>query len=637
MPPIILNALPKIAFSKNPLWIKLQSDDFVAVVPATSKNYLEFVGPVVIDEVKNLQWVVGAATMAAKAAPDDSGLQFPAGAGDWPYVQSILPSFQSNFFLDKDFIITADNSAANPRLIFTAKTKSENFDFSVVDRVGVITHGAGDTPKANFRHHLQLWIANAAGTGYELAFTANIPLDVPTAGLTSVDIHEALHSFFYLDFDTPSLTALVKRCMASIRPWYFKYAQFYGVQPSVKRVYQSDTFIINKGGLGMQASLVRDIYSELQINPADRSTWRFLRQGSKNKLIRKEQPDWLTWLNLTDEILQVQLEIVIYNTDATSATFTTSGSFAVEPGQKYQFQCGYTQLGIAGRQAIGKTPIYYTARLKGAAGYLSAEYAFVIDYNYEEWPRCFVYENSLGAYQTIFTTGKGQSEFDRSKDDAQLAVDKRTAALTGDSLETNIFFQDKYTVNYGYGRANKRNLELLRDFFASNSIYLYDQGKLIPIGISTKNAKDAPDGINVYAGSFEYYPKYTEEVYTEEPNQVDPTIPELLIEAGSAVPVVDPIPEDPIELVNGTIIFEFGDTHLSIVGDKQRVSAPYWLTNRTNYRIKATQLGPEGFLRTSDVAYNYAGGYFDIIIPGWRLEPGDQLIIFPFVLNPDSL
>ena len=86
----------------------------------------------------------------------------------------------------------------------------------------------------------------------------------------------------------------------------------------------------------------------------------------------------------------------------------------------------------------------------------------------------------------------------------------------------------------------------------------------------------------------------------------------------------------------GVIVVEFGDTHLSVVGGQQVYTAQV-LIGKTNYRIKSTQLGGEDLLRTEDVSYDAPSGSFTILIDGFLLTPGDQLIIFPYILNPDSL
>jgi hypothetical protein len=58
------------------------------------------------------------------------------------------------------------------------------------------------------------------------------------------------------------------------------------------------------------------------------------------------------------------------------------------------------------------------------------------------------------------------------------------------------------------------------------------------------------------------------------------------------------------------------------------------LVGKTGYRIESTQMGT--FFRTADIEYNLMGGSFTILVEGFVLLEGEQLIIFPYVLNPDS-
>jgi hypothetical protein len=307
---ITLDTAPaKIAYSKNELPIVLLSDDFRAGVPAVSVNALEFPGEVTAEDIIHLSWINGVATMTAKAVPDESGLTFPAGDGSWAYVQTLVEYFAGNYFIDRDYTVVADeNVGGNPRLLFTAINQSPDLDFTEGGDISVITPGATDATKDNFRHHVQIPI----GPDNALCLNANVPLDIRTAGITTIDISRALDG--YLAPDLPTLTDLYLQCTKSIKSYFIKFAQFYGSPtPTVRRIYKSEEYFVVLGGLGLQAAATGDLLSELRPNLGDRSTWRCLRQGSKNKLIRKEQPELLVWINLGDESVDVKLAITFVN------------------------------------------------------------------------------------------------------------------------------------------------------------------------------------------------------------------------------------------------------------------------------------------------------------------------------------
>lgn len=632
MPVSIATPLPPIAFSRNKIPLEISSDDYLSAAPAFSVNTLEFTTAVAIDQQININWTGAAAQLTAKASPDDSGNQIPNGDGLGTYVTTLVDYFQSNYFIDKFYVVAVDTSGANPKLVFTARSAGPDYDFTPFSVGGIVsavdTAGVTNQPKINFAHHVEVWVQNEAGSAYDLAYDSNVPLDFPRTGLTTLDLgDEVLHSF--LTSDEPELVALAALCLNSIRPYYIKYAQYYGEPAGVQKIYKTAPAIVAKGGLGMRKQLTTDI--DTMLNPVSGHPEQslFARLGSINKLIGTAQPEWLTYVNTAASAITADVEVIIYNDDATTFTFSPVTAFNIPAYGKAQFQAGYTQLNISGQQAGSIVPVYYTVRLKdGGGNYLTAAYAFVIDYVFYRWPRYFVYENSLGAYQTIATVGKGQAEFNRSKDTGQKAIGRSEAAIAGEFIETNIFIQDKFSVAIGYNRAGERNTALLRDLFLSRKIYLWDASELLPIGINTDNLKDAMDGQNPYANSFEYFPLYPEHVYSEQAGVEDDTVTDLLNVAGVATPPPAPIAAD------GIIVVEYGDTHLSIVGGQQVYTAPFWLGGKVDYRIDSTQIA--NYFRSTEVTYNSGAGSFTITYPGFILQPGEQINIHPFVLNPDA-
>jgi hypothetical protein len=630
-------ALPAIAFSKNLLNLVLQSDDYLDAAAVKSVNFLKFAGAIAEDDAFTLTWNNGAASMTAKDAPDDSGLQFPSGDGSDAYVTSLLDWFGSNPFIAGAYVLSTDFTGPDPMIVFTAISFGPDYDFTTFNAgaSGVTTGGVTDQPKSNFAHHLELWIAAADGSAFMQAISANFALDVPVTGKTTTDIHDHLDAF--LSSDLPELVELSAFCLNSIRPYYFLYAQFYGDTPFVRRLKKSATYVISKGGLSIQASAARTLLTELIPPTLTEGRSRFLRQGSINKAISPEQPEWITWINLTGATKNINLQVsVTCLDDADNFEFNSVSEIAVAALKKIQFQVGYTQLGIKAR--TDGTPVSYTVEVidNDTGDGLTQAYAFVIDNQYRPYARYFVYENAYGAFQTIGTVGKCLDEYDRTKDDAQMAVGQDKAAIDGEFLESNVLIQDKATASIGYDRSGKRNTKLLRDFILSRKRFLavpaVGEGliTLVPIGINDTNLKDAADGVNVYANSFSYYPLYPEEVYTEDAGLEDDSVDDLLGAAGSPVP-------PPTSLPGGSgdvIVVEFGDIHLSVDGDGHQVYTAAALIGLEGYRVFSTQMA--NYFRTSELSYDDVAGSFTVLIDGFVLANGEQLNIFPYVINPDD-
>ena len=615
-----------IGFSKNILNIVLQSDDWLAAAKAYAINFLQFEGAVVAADTRPLTWIA-AATMVCAAVPDDSGRQFPPGDGGNAYVESLVPYFQQNYFIDRDFIVTSDITGAHPKLVFTARNYGPDYNFTsfLAGLAGITTPGVTDQPQANFAHHLEAWIGQDwNGEAFDEALNANIPLDYPLTGKTTADLHDELHAF--LSSDYPVLTDPYSVCLNSIRPWFFRYAEFYGTPPFVRKITQSATFYINKGGLGKQAALLRDIVAELCPGGGDATKTRFLRQGSKNKLIGQLQPEWLTYINLTGGTVTLSPQVMIFYSDGSDFVFNAFDPIEVPVYQKIQMQAGFTQLGIAAKQP-DKIPVYYTLQMLYEGDPATDIYYFVLDNTWYEYPRYFVYENSYGAFQTIATVGKGQTEVGRIKDDSQMAVNLHTAAIAGEFLETSILIQEKTTVNIGYRRSDKRNVALLRDFLLSRTKYLFNNGALIPIGIANESTKDYPDGANVDAEQIIYYPLYQQDVWTEDAPQTDDTLADLLAAAGANLY---------IDGVEGDYFYvNAGDDGIGADGYGNFVfTDPLGrIAGRIGYTVYATQL--PAVILPPNITYNAIGASFTILIPAFALVPGYPLIVF--TRNIDAL
>lgn len=544
MAPIIKKAPDQISFGGNEIQLQLQSDAYIDSLPVKAVNQLTFKQEVPDGLAITLSYTGNQVTFTAKANPDGSGFQFPAGALSAAYVQSLVDWFAGNYFIGRDYLVTADTGGAQPALLFTSLATGNIFNFGGFDldaiSCSVKTPGSDGGLKSNFGFHTELWIERADGSAFDKAADWNIPLDEPQNGVSTLDISDSLNSF--VTPDEPVMATMKQICANSVRRYYFKYGEIFGDDPAIQRVFQSAYYYIARGGLKLSDTLVRNIVSQLNPYPGDFTQSLFMRQGSKNIMVTPAQPEWLTWLNLTGAQQNILLEITLNNTDG-SQLVITSVIAQVNPYQRVQYQTGYTQLNLANAQAAGKVISYYAVRVKAGNNYFTAAYNYVVDYRYWEWARYFVYENSLGAYQTLATVGKGQTEFDRAKDDAQRSVDQRTAALTGSYLECNILLQDKGTVAIGYERSNPRSNLLLRSFFGSEKKYLFQYGNLLPIGLTATNVKDQPDGENVYASSFEYIMLNQDKNYSEDPKLPDDPLFILIPGSGSdTVPPPDTAP-----------------------------------------------------------------------------------------------
>jgi hypothetical protein len=527
--------LPAISFSANPIEVKIVSDNYLQAAGIKAVNMLQISDAINPGSTLTLSWNDVTITLTAvPGAMDDEGLVFPSGDGSENYARGLIPFMEQIYLLNRDFDITSDWQ----QMFFTAKKPGPEFNMAAAaidnSRLTNKIPGATLIPQPWFAHHLEVWIKQRGQSQYLQAYNYNIELDEPRTGLSVIDIGpEILHNF--LESDLPILTGTsITFCAKSIGDYFIRYGQYYGDIPTVKRLLKSDICAIAYGGLSLYGATQRNLLSELCPDPTDTKFNRFMRQGSITKAVTQDQPEWLYYINTSNAPQLLTAEITVTYTQGNDFTFTFAATAPLPIYGKCQLPAGYAQLGIYERQPNRK-PIYYTVRLRTDAFFVTTAYTYVVDYTWREWPRYFVYQNAYGAFQTIGTIGKAQPGADRKKEDARMDKAAGNVPIDGDFLEYNITLQQKGTVNIGYDRANTRSTLLLDDFLTSNKKFIYEKGRLIPIGISSTEIKRAEDGVDLFASSFDYFYSYEDPRYTEEPGMPDDDINDLLNGAGTPI------------------------------------------------------------------------------------------------------
>jgi hypothetical protein len=517
---VTLAPLPDIAFSKNELNLVITSDDYIAVAGVTAENRMIFDGAVGSGVDIRLLWALADITIETAITPDESGNQFNSGPGTESHARAVMAQLADNFYISRDYNLTYGTTSGKPTIIFTAKKTGVLFNISPV----ATTHIAITNPEPgislayqpNFAHHVEVWL-KVAGTFTQI-YSENLQLDQPVTGITTKNIaNEVLQPYLAENTDRPNLTSSGWQwCTGTLLEYYVKYSQYYGDQPTVKKLYTSAPAFINLGGLALSTVVGQTMASYLRPSGANSKTL-CLRQGSRVKNIQRETPEFLYWANLTGADINIKLRIELFF-DGGSQPYTIAPQLAAK-WQKYYIAVGYDATNVDANLPSGKSCSYYTATVVDETGnFLSVAYTYVPD-KFREWPRYFIYLNSLGGYSTLYTYGKGQASTDRSKDDIKKIVPQAQAATDGVDKENNIRIRQKCTVNTGY--TTKSDIKLLGDFMVSPEKYFVVDGRLVPIGLTNNSINEAPDGDNLNATAFEFYPLYEGTVFTADLSMAD--------------------------------------------------------------------------------------------------------------------
>ena len=515
---VTLNSpLPLVAFSKNPIVLQLKSDNYLATAPVFSVNAVSFPGAIAADATILISCTAGSATMTAAAVPDDSGNQFPAGDGSDAYVTSLRDYFQSNYFIDQVFVVTVDLTGADPALKFTARVASSDYDFTPTTNQTLITPGTTGSPKPNFMHHIEVWKKSNSGADQKV-YDANVALDEPRTGTTTLDISESLHSFMLLD--NPFLiTGYWQPCSKSCFQYYVKYAQFYGADPAVQKLHTTGLYTVVYGGysnLALQQISDRVNYLSKYLLP-DPSLYPFQRWLETWPIddftIKTNQPQFLYFVNTyITETLAIKVDLVFAD-DSPQTIYLSGGE--ILPLQKVGIGCRYQQLGLQAYGSSANRVKRYTITLVESVSHetRSQPKRFTIDRNYEEYTRYFLYSDSAGNFKTLHTSGKSALTSEVEFDVTTFQPDVATLPEFGNIVNSNIKAVLNDQVNTGY-IVSREVYDALVELQLAKQIFRVFGNKLTPIVGTAKKFPFSIDGENVSAWVFEYRLAYDEDLHT---------------------------------------------------------------------------------------------------------------------------
>ncbi len=522
----LTKAPEKISFSLNDMPVVITSNNYVAIEGQKSIVKLIFKAAVPNGQVINLVWSNASVTLTAAAAPDGSGKQFLSGNGNAAYVTALLTVFAANYYIDNDFDLTYELTGGLPSIIMTARSAGTLTNIVAVAgaivEVSLATPGVAQILQPNIAVHLQLWLKS--GNTFKKIIQNNLELDNPVTGVVTKDVAELLHPYLVPGYynnngtDRPALSNIAwQQCANTLLEFYFKYGEYYGATPEVKKLSTSEKYIVNIGQLDVANALGQTLAGYLRPGNVNNKTL-CLRQGSTLKKIQLDQPEFLYWINLTGADTDIRLRIDLYYGDGDTNNFKVSPITALA-WQKYYVGVGYNALNLNAKLLPGKSCAYYTACVVNAAGdKLSLTYTYEID-GYQAWPRYFIYRNSLGGFQTVCTWGKAQNETGITRDLVKKQVNQTQAAVSGNEAESNIRLRKRTTVNTGY--ISRRDVSNLIDFIASEEKYMVENGSYIPIAVTSDNLKEAMDGENLHAAQFIYTPLYDGTVFTDDQTAAD--------------------------------------------------------------------------------------------------------------------
>lgn len=397
-------------------------------------------------------------------------------------------------------------------IVFTSKKNDSSLTVSLdsdnmVHPILTVTQTAVDisyTP--NLKLFVELFSFDLEGNEKSVVSAALAP---DLNGKAFWDFSNTLTSFILEDGrDRPSLYEPLVEKGKVVRSYFLQITELYGEPQLARGSKRSQSFITIYGGLPKNligTSLVDFLKAE-SLNETNFLT------TSRVKKVKLDQPQWLSWFNITSLVEQLKVNVELKYNDGSYYNFTAHTFGSVAQYDKIIFPIGLDQIG-ANSLYPELTVVSYEVSLLTGTTKISETLTYQVDNRYHPYKRFFLFQNSLGCFETFFTYGKKSNSLDFEKDSARTIQIKDFVLENGENVDLDITGQEKEKINTGY--KSKAEIRAMRDFYLSKEKQTYIEKQWWPINLSSSSIDEFQDGYGLYAQTFEISGQHLEEMFNE--------------------------------------------------------------------------------------------------------------------------
>lgn len=512
-------------FSNNPIPIEVTTDNYIlsARVPYIAKLYLQgatttsnsLAGSIAVDEYFEFGWDGKLITVVAKLAPDASGFQFPSGNGNLAHANAIRTSLLLNKVIAADFTITVVNDGSDIYLKFEQNRIEiyPTINFTVEDTILDATSEVAEVIRPNFKIWNEYFVKFRDDATFNRIISRYDYIDED--GKLKLDAKEVLSPL--LEFDRPTgKETNITICTKSIAKFYFLLAEYYGATPELYPVKWSADYYVLRGGLSRTQYPGNAYFSDYLGN-------KFLTWAPDLRLVKKDQPNYLTYILRTAGITTVKLKIETTYVESAVATKYLPVVNVLQ-NDKLLIPCGYKQLNIGSEHIAEKVVSYKVTLVKTDNTAISESKTFKVDHALKPFSRYFIFESSLGGAECFHTFGKTETSVDFNFQSSEVKLPNNYSPSQGDEEEFDNTYKNTFEVNTGFN-ISKAEFTMLIDLFRSTQKYYFDSLKkeLIPIKINSKTIrlwKDDESGM--YRAKFEYQYLFSDNSFSIETINLNP-------------------------------------------------------------------------------------------------------------------
>jgi len=511
----VINTIPDVVLARNPVGIMLETDNFIITPAVTQLLDLVFTGGALEHDNITLEWSNKTVAFEFATTPDSSGTQLPKYvSGDIDvWLASVVQYLNYNYYLVSDFIVailTAGPASGTIRIL--ARQSGSDYALTVTENISnctaSATTGADAVVNSNFMINLDVWV-EISGT-WERAGAISIPPDANDRAVFYID--KLLLANIY-----PSIPdfgeATIRHLDALVLKWKAIFAESYGDTSVFKKTSTTEEHYALRAGFAFTDFPGIDYWDTWL--PANK---KFMTWCPNNKKIEfPYSEEYLHYLVISATTLN--LKVKCYYSDGTDQTLTVLTSAGVAAKQIHRIPAGYFQLDIGANFTIpaGESVTKYDLWLEDQDDIVISEVrTYISDPVYFRNNREFIFENSMGGFDTIRCRGETEYNVDTSAVETESILPDYWGLSSFDkkgkfAIDLN-YMRDGSVVRTGY--LTKAELLWLKELFLSKFVYEVRNLKHIPVIVQPGSFKLYTTNDDLFALEFEVKDAFEQNNYS---------------------------------------------------------------------------------------------------------------------------
>jgi hypothetical protein len=503
-----------LSFSRNPVWYRFLSNNYLTTVGTKAKYNLTF-DSIYVGVQFDLIFNGKTFTLEFVTTPDGTGYQLRSFSSSLSQFNECIANLKQLYELNKYYTITfvshdvpsttgvVQLEAKQPGTIWNLAVDNVTYGVSIIQ----LTAGTDNVYNPNYKvfadlhHQTDPSVAPAENQIAQLDADAHQD-DIVIALAANefvfdFELQNLIHSLVSPHVPDWNETDVVHAASMMIHFW-LRYGEIYGEDPKVWwNDYNGAANVYKKviiGGLPLDEVT-------LTVLP-DYTTTKLLNRQPAVKCVSKSCQEYI-YKYVSAAQTDLQLHGTITYTDGTAWTGVIGNKVNSSVQQRvYVFPAGWDALNLGSKQP-SKTPVKYAVYVRNAANtVLSETQTYVLDLTDYESETHLLFLGACGAMETVWCNGYIKESLQSESEPVVAAkapwYDRGTAILKHSNSTQNT----KYTLNTGF--KDLEYIQWLRELANSDFVLMAENGYWTSVRVDKKSFKELPSAMDdLYALTFD--------------------------------------------------------------------------------------------------------------------------------------